>query len=133
MPKEIKGNPHRTPPEPAAGHADIDEWFHHLVPDLVPIVRSLDEAIRSVIPDLQYGVKYKRAFYGRPELGWIIELAPYAVSVNLLFFAGARFDPPPPLGVTGTTRYVKIATLADVSRPEVVQWLGQASRIPGWK
>ena len=133
MPKEIKGNARRTPPQPNTDHADIDEWFHHLVPDLVPIVRRVDEAIRSAIPELNYAVKYKRAFYGRQDLGWVIELAPYAVSVNVLFLAGADFDSPPPLGVTGRIRYVKITTVTEVSRPEVTEWLEQAGRIRGWR
>ena len=70
------------------------------MPDLQPIVRELDESIRAAIPDLDYAVKYKRAFYGLPELGWIIEIEPYDVSVNVLFLGGADFDPPPPLGST---------------------------------
>ena len=40
-------------------------------------------------PGLQYAIKWKRAYYGVPELGWIIEMAAYAVSVNVSFF-GAR-------------------------------------------
>ncbi len=133
MPKEIKGNPRRKPPEPTAGHCDIEDWFGRLMPDLQPIVRGLDESIRAAIPDLDYAVKYKRAFYGLPELGWIIEIAPYDVSVNVLFLGGADFDPPPPLGSTGQTRYVKVTTLAEVKQPEVLDWIEQAGRTPGWK
>lgn len=133
MPKEIKGNPQRKPPEPATGHSDIEDWFGRLMPDLQPIVRALDESIRATIPSLNYAVKYKRAFYGLPELGWIIEIAPYDVSVNVLFLGGAGFDPRPPIGNTGQTRYVKITTLAEVEQPEVVDWIEQAGRTPGWK
>jgi len=60
------------------------------MPSLQPIVRGLDESIRSALPDLVYAVKYKRAFYGLPELGWIIQMAAYAVSVNVVFPAGAQ-------------------------------------------
>ena len=120
MPKEIKGNPRRKPPEPAAEHSDIEDWFGRLMPNLQPIVRALDGSIRAAVPGLVYAVKYKRAFYGLPELGWMIEIAPYDVSVNLLFLAGAHFDRPPPLGNTGQARYVKITTLAEVKQPDVV-------------
>ncbi|MGH2875407.1 MAG: DUF1801 domain-containing protein [Solirubrobacteraceae bacterium] len=133
MPKEIKGNPRRKPPEPAAGHSDIEDWFGQLMPNLQPIVRGLDESIRATVPGLDYAVKYKRAFYGLPELGWIIEIAPYAASVNVLFLGGVGFDPIPPLGNTGQTRYVKITTLAEVKQPDVVDWMKQAGRTPGWK
>jgi hypothetical protein len=103
------------------------------MPDLQPIVKTLDQAIRAAIPGLHYAVKYKRSFYGLPELGWIIEIAPYDVSVNVLFFGGADFDPPPSLGTAGRTRYVKVATQEDGKRPELLDWIGQAGRTPGWK
>ena len=76
MPKAIKGNVGRKPPEPSAAHSGIDHWFGLLVPHLQPIVKGLDELIRALVPGLHYAVKWKRAFYGLPELGWIIEIAP---------------------------------------------------------
>ena len=103
------------------------------MPDLQPVVRGLDEAIRAVVPGLDYAVKWKRAFYGLPERGWIIEIAPYDVSVNVVFLGGADLDPAPPLGTTGRTRYVKVTSLEDVQRPELHEWIAQASRKPGWQ
>lgn len=132
MPKEITGNSRRTPPE-AAAHSDIEQWLGRLMPNLQPIVRDLDEIICAEIPDLIYAVKYKRAFYGQPELGWLMELAPYDVSANVLFLGGADFDVPPPLGSVGRTRYVKIKSAADVQQPELLEWIKQAGRTPGWK
>lgn len=133
VPKEFKGNPRRKPPEPSADHSDVELWFGQLMPGLQPIVRALDEAIRAAIPDLDYAVKYKRAFYGVPELGWIIEIAPYDVSVNVLFLGGANFRLPPPLGDTGQTRYVKIAAEDEVRKRNIADWIEQAGRTPGWK
>lgn len=132
MPKTIKGNAGRKPPDPSEKHADIDDWFGRLMPGLQPIVKELDKSIRAAVPGLHYAVKYKRAFYGRPELGWIIEIAPYDVSVNVVFLGGADFNPPPPLGATDRTRYLKLTTLEEVRRPELHEWLEQAGRTPGW-
>jgi hypothetical protein len=131
MPKEIKGNPRRKPPEPSTSHSDVDEWFGLLMPNLQPIVRALDKSIRAEVSGLHYAVKYKRAFYGLPEYGWIIELAPYDVSVNVLFLGGADFDPAPTLG-TGRTRYVKVTSLEETKQPELHEWMKQAGRTPGW-
>ena len=132
MPKEIKGNAQRKPPEPTASHSDIDDWAQRQMPHLQPIVKRLDESIRATIPGLQFAVKWKRPYYGLPELGWLIELAAYDVSVNVVFLGGADFESPPPLGTTGRTRYVKVTTLDDAERPELRSWLEQASRTPGW-
>ena len=133
MPKEIKGTASRKPPEPSASHADIDAWLGRQMPHLQPILRALDESIRAEIPGLQYAVKWKRPHYGLPELGWIIELAAYDVSVNVVFFGGADFDSPPPLGTADRTRYVKLTTLEETRRPELPRWIEQAGRVPGWK
>jgi hypothetical protein len=132
MPKMIKGNAGRKPPERSTDHSDIEEWCRHLMPDLQPIVRRLDDLIRVSVPDLDYAVNRKRAYYGRPELGWMIEIAPYDVSVNVLFLGGVDFESPPPLGTTDRTRYVKVTSLEEVQRPELKKWIEEAGRTPGW-
>ena len=119
MPKSIKGNTGRKPPEPSANHADIDDWCRRLVPDLQPIVKRLDESIRATIPGLHYAVKWKRPYYGLPELGWIIEIAAYDVSVNVVFFGGADFEAPPSLGTTDRTRYVKVTSSEEAQGQEL--------------
>jgi hypothetical protein len=133
MLKAIKGNASRKPPEPAANHSDIDDWFSRQMPHLQPIVKGLDETIRATIPALQYAVKWKRPYYGLPELGWIIEMAAYDVSVNVVFLGGADFESPPPLGTTDRTRYVKVTTIEELQRPELLKWIEEAGRTSGWR
>jgi hypothetical protein len=133
MGKARKPNAARKPPVPTDSHAEIDDWIRRVMPDLHPIVKRLDALIRETIPGLQYAIKWKKAYYGRPELGWIIEIVPYDVSVNVAFFGGADFDPPPPLGDTDRSRYVKVMTLDEAQRPEMSTWIEQAGRVPGWR
>ena len=133
MKKAPAVNSSRKPPEPAADHADIDEWMRSVMPDLQPVVKRLDELVRQTVPGLQYAVKWKKAYYGLPEQGWVIEMVAYDVSVNVVFFAGAEFDPPPPLGTTGRTRYVKVRSLEELEQPELRKWIELAGRSPGWK
>ena len=125
MPKAIKGNAGRKPPEPSAN-------CRRLMPALQPIVKRLDESIRAPVPGLDYAIKWKRAYYGLPEFGWIIEIAAYDVSVNVVFLGGADFEFPPPLGTTDRTRYVKVTSLEEAQRPELEKWIEQAGRTPGW-
>ena len=123
----------RKPPVPSESHAEIEDWIHRVMPDLQPIVEGLDRSIRGTIPGLRYALKWKKAYYGLPELGWIIEMVAYDVSVNVVFFGGAEFDPSPPLGETGRTRYVKVKTADEAARPEMLSWIAQAGRVPGWR
>jgi hypothetical protein len=133
MAKPRKPNTARKPPLPSGSHADIEGWMRRVMPDLQPIVKRLDETICEAIPELQYAVKWKRPYYGLPELGWVIEMVAYDVSVNVVFFGGAEFDPPPPLGTTGRSRYVKVKTLEEAQGPALRQWIAQAADVPGWK
>jgi hypothetical protein len=132
VPKDIKGNVGRKPPEPAPNHDDIDDWITQQMRGLQGIVTQLDTLIRATIPDLHYAVKRKRAYYGLAKFGWVIELAAYDVSVNVLFLGGADFDAPPALGTVDRTRYVKVTSLVEVQGPEMRRWVEQAGCTAGW-
>jgi hypothetical protein len=132
MAKPRKPSSARKPPVPSDSHADIEDWIRRVMPDLHPIVKWLDESIRETLDGLQYAVKWKKAYYGLPEQGWVIEMVAYDVSVNVVFFGGAEFDPRPPLGSNGRDRYVKVTTLEEAQAPEVHKWIEQAGRVPGW-
>lgn len=121
----------RKPPEPSESHAEIEDWMGRLVPDLQPIVRRLDETIREVHPDVHFALKWKKAYYGLPDVGWIIELVAYDVSVNIVFHGGADLDPPPPLG-SDRSRYVKLHSLEEAEDPDLRGWIEQAGTVPGW-
>jgi hypothetical protein len=123
----------KEPPAPTNSHVEIEDWIRRVMPDLHPIVKRLDELICETIPGLQYAVKWKKAYYGLPELGWIIEMVAYDVSANVVFFGGAEFDPPPPLGTTDRSRYIKVKTLEEAQGPEMHNWVEQTGRVPGWE
>src|SRR4051794_30142040 len=103
MPKEIKGLAGRRPPAASADPDAIAVWSRRQMPNLQPLVIELDELIRGTVRGLVYAINRNHALYGLPKLGWIIELAPYAVSVNVLFLGGADLASPPPLGTTDRT------------------------------
>jgi hypothetical protein len=131
--KTLKPPSAKKAPEATDSHAAIDDWIRRVMPDLHPIVKRLDELICKTIPGLQYAVKWKKAYYGLPDQGWIIEMVAYDVSVNVVFFGGADFDPPPPLGTVGRSRYVKLKTLEEAQEPLMRRWIQQARRAAGWK
>jgi hypothetical protein len=90
MAKPRNPNTARKPPLPSDSHVDIEDWIRRVMPDLPPIVKRLDELICETIPGLHYAVEWKKAYYGLPGLGWIIEMVAYDVSVNVVFFGGAE-------------------------------------------
>ena len=132
MPKLIKGLAGRTPPELTPDHAVIDAWIPQVMPNMRPLAAALDDAICSSLPGVSFAVKRVRAHYGLPGLGCVIELATYYKSLNVLFYGGADFNPPPPLGSTDRTRYVKLTSLHEVTRPDLHEWIRQAGKTVGW-
>jgi hypothetical protein len=122
----------RKPPELSDDHADIDDWMRRVMPDLHPIVVRVDELIRTAMPGAKYAVKWKKAYYGLPEQGWVIELVAYDVSVNVVFLGGADFENPPPLGDTGRSRYIKVKSLEELDSADLSSWIEQAARVRGW-
>lgn len=133
MPMTPKPTSTRKPPVPTESRVEIEQWIAGVMPGLHPIVDYLDKAYRKAIPGLNYAIKWKKAYYGLPELGWVIEMVAYDVSVNIVFHGGADFDSPPPLGTTDRTRYVKLMSLEDAKAPEVQAWIAQAGRVAGWQ
>lgn len=135
MPMAPKGtSSSRKPPEPSDSHAEIDEWMQrNVMPDLQPLVQRLDELIRKGLSKPQFALKWKKAYYGLPEQGWVIEMVAYDVSVNVVFLFGAEFDSPPPLGESGQSRYIKLKSLDDLDEAAFKKWIKQAAKGPGWK
>jgi len=103
------------------------------MPDLQPIVARLDELLREVHEGLKYAVKWKKAYYGLPVVGWAVEVVAYDVSVNVVFLGGADFATPPPLGDRSRGRYVKVRSVEEVETAEMREWIEEAGRVPGWQ
>ena len=133
MAKAPKQDSTRKPPVPSASHAEIDDWMRRVMPDLQPVVQRLDDLICQAIPGLVFAVKWRKAYYGLPDAGWLIEMVAYDVSVNVVFLGGADFDGPPPLGTSGRSRYIKVKTLGEIEESDLQRWMNQAQRVPGWK
>lgn len=92
-PKQITGNATPRPPELSASHDDISGWVQRQMPEPQPIVARMDEVICTAIPELHYAIKCMRPYYCLSQLRWIIELAAYDVSVNVVFFGCALLIP----------------------------------------
>ena len=71
--------------------------MRRVMPDLIRR-RAVGRADPGGDPGSQYAVKWKKAYYGLPKRGWVIELVAYDVSVNVVFLGGAKLETPPPLG-----------------------------------
>ena len=134
MDKQRKPLSTKKPPIPSENNEILKDWMqNNIMPKMQPLIKRIDEMITERIPDLQYSIKWGSAFYGTPENGWLIEVAAYAVSINIVFLSGANFDPQPPLGTDDRSRYIKLTTMGDLNNPQVIDFIEQAKGLNGWK
>jgi len=134
MEKHRKSLSTKKPPMPTDDHKIIKDWMdNRIMPGILPMIKKIDHLIGELIPNLYYAIKWGNAYYGTKDLGWIIEVAAYDVSVNIVFLNGAAFDTPPPMGTGEETRYVKLRTLNELENQELINFINQAGRLNGWK
>jgi hypothetical protein len=123
----------KRPPKAEQDYRVIENWMtNRIMPGIKPIITEIDRLIHHYIPNLQYAIKWGNAYYGTPELGWLIEVAAYDMSANMVFLNGGRFMPEPPLG-SGDTRYMKLKTIEALQEPYVSDFIKQALQHQGWQ
>jgi len=133
MKKERKPLSTKKPPVPSKDHEIITKWINtKVMPEMQPLVKEIDNFISENVPNLQYAIKWGYAFYGTENLGWLFQVSPFAVSVNIVFFGGAHFENQPPLGNDESSRYLKLNSIDEIRTPEVLSLIEQAKLINGW-
>jgi len=134
MEKQRKPLSTKKPPIPSNDYKVIEDWMaNRMMPGIQPMIKKIDRLIHDSIPNLHYAIKWGNAYYGTKELGWLIEVAAYDVSVNIVFLSGAAFNPQPPLGTDEKTRYLKLRTLDELEDPNIINFIKQAGLLSGWK
>jgi hypothetical protein len=96
--------------------------------------RRLDDLIERTLPGVQKAVKWNSPFYGMEGDRWFLSYHCFTSYVKVTFFRGASVDPLP----AGTSkhpdvRYLDIREDEDFDSAQFVDWVKQASRLPGEK
>ena len=134
MEKQRKPLSTKKTPIPSDDYKIIEDWMaNRIMPGMQAMIKKIDSLIHDSIPNLQYAIKWGNAYYGTKELGWLIEVAAYAVSANIVFLSGAGFNPQPPLGTGEQTRYIKLKTMDEIQDQKIIDYIRQAGKISGWK
>ncbi|MBR0874801.1 DUF1801 domain-containing protein [Bradyrhizobium tropiciagri] len=94
--------------------------------------RSLDALIVRAVPGLQKAVKWNSPFYGIEGQGWFLSFHVFARYVKVAFFRGASLLPVPPgESKQEHVRYLDIHEDDEVDEAQFVDWVKQASKLPG--
>jgi hypothetical protein len=95
--------------------------------------RRLDRLIVKAVPGVRKAVKWNSPLYGIEERGWFLGYHCLTKYVKVAFFRGADLVPMPP----GTSkqkhvRYLDIHETTELDEQQLVHWIQQASKLPGW-
>jgi hypothetical protein len=96
--------------------------------------KRVDALVTRAVPGVRKAVKYNSPLYGMEPNRWFLGVHVFANYVKLAFFRGASLEPPPP--GTSKQRYVRYLDIRedhDWDEARLVDWLEQASKLPGEK
>ena len=95
--------------------------------------KRLDALIVRSVPRAKKAVKWNSPFYGLEGKGWFLSMHAFAKYMKLAFFRGTSLKPPPPGESTSKdVRYLDIREGDELDEAQLVKWLKQAAKLPGW-
>ena len=95
--------------------------------------RRLDALIVRAVPDVRKAVKWNSPFYGVEGQGWFLNFHCFTRYVKVAFFRGTSLHPlPPGESKQEDVRYLDIYEGDELDEAQVVDWVTQASKLPGW-
>src|SRR5258708_34186010 len=95
--------------------------------------RRLDALIVGAVPGVYKAVKWNTPFYGIEGQGWFLGIHCFTKYVKVAFFRGTSLRPVPPGdSKSKDTRYLNIHADDEIDEAQFVDWVKQASQLPGW-
>jgi hypothetical protein len=94
--------------------------------------RRLDRMIAATVPGVQKAVKWNSPFYGIEKDVWFLSFHCFTAYVKVTFLRGALLTPQPPgQSKHAHVRYLDIRENDDVDEAQFIEWVRQASQLPG--
>lgn len=95
---------------------------------------QVDALISRAVPEVSKAVKYNSPMYGVEEGYWFMSMHCYDRYLKVAFFRGAHLDPQPPgKSKQANVRYLDIREGDVVDEGQFIEWVRQASQLPGEK
>lgn len=123
-------------PQIAKGYGDapIQQYIAAMPGWKSDLGKRLDRLIVEAVPGVEKAVKWNSPFYGMEKDVWFLGFHCMTKYVKVAFFRGAQFSPMPP----GTSkqpdvRYLDIYEADEFDEAQFLDWVKQASELPGEK
>ena len=94
--------------------------------------RRLDALIVRTVPDVSKAVKWNSPFYGIEDDGWFLSFHCFTKYIKVAFFRGSSLRPlPPGQSRHKEVRYLDVHEDDQLDEAQFVDWVKQASQLPG--
>lgn len=115
-----------------AGDAPVQAYIAAMPGWKRDLGRRLDALIERAAPGVQKAVKWNSPLYGLDGQGWFLSIHCFAKYVKVAFFRGAQLRPAPPgPSKSQDTRYLDIREDDELDEAQFMDWVRQASALPG--
>lgn len=96
--------------------------------------RQLDTMITRTVPSVAKAVKWNTPFYGIDGKSWFVGFHCITKYIKVAFFRGTSLRPLPPIeSKQQHVRYYHIYEGDEIDEAQFINWVKQASRLPGEK
>jgi hypothetical protein len=125
------GNPQIAKGE---GEGPVRAWIEAAPEGKRELCERLDALVTKTVPRVRKAVKWNSPFYGVEGQGWFLAMHIFTRYVKVGFFKGVTLKPLPPGGTkkSGEMRWIDLHDGEGVDEAQLVRWIRQAARIPGW-
>lgn len=116
------------------GEAPVEAYLAAMPGWKQEVGRRLDGLILQAVPGAQKAVKWNSPFYGLEKDLWFVSFHCMTKYIKLAFFRGAALGPlPPGTSTQKDVRYLDIYQDRPFDEAQFLDWVRQASRLPGVK
>jgi len=130
-------NPPRKARKPAYlpksdGDAGVQAFIDSMEPWQAAIAKRVDTLVVKHAPRVRKAMRWHCPFYGVEGQGWFLAVNAFQYHVKFGFFMGTSLKPVPPVGKSGTVRYLDVRESDKLDERQMASWIKQAASIPGW-
>jgi len=96
--------------------------------------RRIDDIVLRSVPAVEKAVKWNSPLYGVEGQGWFLSFHCMTRYIKVTFFRGRSLRPVPPVeSKHKDVRYFHIHEGEEIDEDQFIDWVTQASRLPGEK
>ncbi|MCA0432315.1 MAG: DUF1801 domain-containing protein [Proteobacteria bacterium] len=118
----------------AYGDAPVQAYIEAVPGWKRDICRKVDALIAQAVPQVEKAVKWNSPFYGVEQGVWFLSFHCFEKYVKVAFFKGASLSPVPPgPSKQKDVRYLDIRENDGLDEGQFINWVRQASVLPGEK